>query len=113
MLFITSLSKGKWKDKESEQKNIEFEILKLADQALLIALREFVKDPKNKDMQSLKGMLKEFLDRKKPAKEYLDYVVKFQEQFKDYCMKNSYLELWEEYRKIGIDFTDYLRIVNG
>jgi len=107
------IRKYKWKSKEQEQRDIDTDIMKLADEALLVALQEFKKDPANKDLQSLRGMFKEYLDRKKPSRQYLDYVVRFQEQFKDFCLENGYGDLWEDYRKIGMEFSDYLRIKNG
>lgn len=102
-----------WKTQEAKQRDIEAEIIRLADEALLVALEEFKKDPANKDLQSLRGMFKEFLERRKPARKFLDYVIKFQEQFKDFCLTKGHLELWETYRQVGQEFSEYLRIHNG
>jgi hypothetical protein len=102
-----------WKTKEAKLRDLDGTILRKADEALLVALEAFIENPLNKDLQSLKGILKEYSDRKKPAREYLDYAVKFQEQFKDFCLERGKQELWEEYRKVGIEFSDYLRVRNA
>ncbi len=107
------IRKYNWKNKETRLRDLDAEIMQMADEALLTALEEYKKDPANKDLQSLRGMLKEYIDRKKPSRQFLDYVIKFQEQFKEFCLDGGYGDLWEEYRKIGSEFSEYLRVRNG
>ena len=100
---------GAWQIEAESVENLQQEIENEADQALLTALREYKKDPSNKDLQSLRGMLKEYMERRKPDKKILEYILKFQEEVIAYAIETGNETLRKHYQASLVDFSEWLR----
>ena len=105
---------GNWKQDVDELLQLDKELEINAKKLLLEKFKTGIKSPDDRlDIQSLNSLYKEIRNNNKPSKEYLDYVIKFQEQFKEFCHQNQHTELWEMYRGIGKEFSEFLREANA
>lgn len=104
--------KGKWETREEEIKALDDEITRAADEALLKALKEFKQNP-SKDLQSLNSMLKGYLERKKPDKRLLEYIILFCDQYVDFCIQKGYEEHRKTFQETLTEFAEYARVRNS
>ncbi len=103
------IKKGKWITKAETAKNLQEEIETAADEALLQALKRFKTEPQNKDLQSLNSMLKGYLERRKPDRKMLEYILKFQSEVINYCIETGNDVLRKHYQASLLDFSEWLR----
>jgi hypothetical protein len=101
---------GRWIERLMEQQSTDQDVRELATKALEVALKEYIKEPKGKDMQSLRGMLKIFIEDRKPSLSYLDHAIRFQKLFQEFCKQKGHNALLTEYNKYGIEFLDFIRL---
>lgn len=107
------IGQGKWNRIEVEQRKLERDIVAARKAALLAALREYAKDPKNTALQSLVGMLKAEIKREQPSKELRDYIVKFLDQVTDFYIERGLEVPLKMFQGSLIDLAEYLRQRNG
>ncbi len=100
---------GCWITKDEEGKDVREKMLIAADAALLKAFERFENEPLNKDLQSLNSMFKAFLDRMKPDRKILEYIIKFQADVIEYCMQTGNNTLRKYYQEVLVDFSEFLR----
>ncbi len=100
---------GAWVTKDEEIKDTQEKILSAADDVLLKAFERFSDDPLNKDLQSLNSMFKAYLERSKPDKKLLEYIIRFQEDVVEFCMQTGNDVLRKHYQEVLIDLSEFLR----
>lgn len=100
---------GGWVTKDEAVKDTQEKILSAADDVLLKAFERFSDDPLNKDLQSLNSMFKTYLERSKPDKKLLEYIIRFQEDVIEFCMQTGNDVLRKHYQEILINFSEFLR----
>jgi len=103
------IKKESWNTKNEEIKDLQKKIEKAADQLLFVAMQEYTKDPANKDLQSLRGLLREYMERKKPDKRLLEHIIKFQEDVIEFCMQTGNDVLRKHYQASLLDLSEFLR----
>lgn len=104
--------KNNWKTRDEEIKALDDEIQKAADETLLKALKEYKKSP-TKDLQSLNSMLKSYLERRKPDKKILEYIILFCDQYVNFCIEKGYAEHRKVFQETLTDFAEWARVKNG
>lgn len=107
------IAAGKWDKIEGEERKLRREISVNQKKALIVALREYAKDPKNTALQSLVGIIKQQQIKDTPSRELNDYIVKFMDQVTDFMIEKGYEGLLKQYQAIVMDLAEYLRVRNG
>lgn len=100
---------GCWVTKEESGKDVREKMLVAADAALLKAFERFENEPLNKDLQSLNSMFKAFLDRMKPDRKILEYIIKFQADVIEFCMQTGNEVLRKHYQEVLMELSEFLR----
>jgi hypothetical protein len=103
------IAKGKWQTYAERTAQIQQEIEDAADECLLKALEEFKKDPANKDLQSLNSMLKSYLERRKPDRKLLEYIIRFVEDVVEFAIATNNDQLRTVYQENIAELSDFLR----
>lgn len=107
------IAAGKWGKIEGEERKLNRNITVARRKALLTALEEYAKDPKNTALQSLVSILRQEQKRDEPAKELCDYIVKFLDQVTDFMIEKGYEGMLKQFQAIVMDLAEYLRVRNG
>lgn len=107
------IKKYDWKTKQQKQLSLEEKILQEADEALLVMLQQYRKNPANADLQSMRNMLKSWLERKRPDKKLNEYIIKFLDQFVDYTIEIGAKDLRKQFQEHVTDFAEYARKRNS
>lgn len=107
------IAAGKWDKIEGEERKLNRKITVARRKALLTALEEYAKDPKNTALQSLVSILRQEMKREEPAKELCDYIVKFLDQVTDFMIEKGYEGMLKQFQAIVMDLAEYLRVRNG
>jgi transposase len=107
------IAAGKWDKIEGEERRLSRKITVARRKALLTALEEYAKDPKNTALQSLVSILRQEMKQEEPAKELCDYIVKFLDQVTDFMIEKGYEGLLKQFQAIVMDLAEYLRMRNG
>ena len=107
------IAAGKWDKIEGEERKLNRKITVARRKALLTALEEYAKDPKNTALQSLVSILRQEMKRDEPAKELCDYIVKFLDQVTDFMIEKGYEGMLKQFQAIVMDLAEYLRVRNG
>jgi hypothetical protein len=107
------IANGKWDKIEGEERRLNRKITVARRKALLTALEEYSKDPKNTALQSLVGILRQEMKREEPAKELCNYIVKFLDQVTDFMIEKGYDGLLKQFQSIVMELAEYLRMRNG
>lgn len=107
------IAAGKWDKIEGEERKLNRKITVARRKALLTALEEYAKDPKNTALQSLVSILRQEMKREEPAKELCDYIVKFLDQVTDFMIEKGYEGMLKQFQAIVMDLSEYLRVRNG
>jgi transposase len=107
------INKYDWKTKQQKQLSLEEQILQEADEALLVMLQQYRKNPANADLQSMRNMLKSWLERKRPDKKLNEYIIKFLDQFVDYTIEIGAKDLRKQFQEHVTDFAEYARKRNS
>lgn len=104
---------GKWDNLSAEEKRLDNKLAISRKKALLAALDEFARDPKNVALQSLVSMLKQSQRHDAPSKEVNEYIIRFMDQTTDYMIDKGLTDLLKQYQEILMDLAEYLRLRNG
>lgn len=107
------IAAGKWDKIEGEERKLNRKITVARRKALLTALEEYAKDPKNTALQSLVSILRQEMKREEPAKELCDYIVKFLDQVTDFMIEKGYEGQLKQFQAIVMELAEYLRVRNG
>lgn len=107
------IAAGKWDKIEGEERKLNRKITVARRKALLTALEEYAKDPKNTALQSLVSILRQEMKRDEPAKELCDYIVKFLDQVTDFMIEKGYEGMLKQFQAIVMELAEYLRVRNG
>lgn len=107
------IAAGKWDKIEGEERKLNRKITVARRKALLTALEEYAKDPKNTALQSLVSILRQEMKRDEPAKELCDYIVKFLDQVTDFMIEKGYEGQLKQFQAIVMELAEYLRMRNG
>ncbi len=102
-----------WATEKSEEQQLEAEIDKAVKKALLEALRNYKDNPGEVALQSLTSLLKQYMQKNKPAKELNEYILLFVEQVVDYALDNDLESLREIWQENLVKIAEYLRAKNG
>ena len=98
-----------WITREEDSKDMREKMLAAADAALLKAFERFKDEPFNKDLQSLNSMFNRFLERMKPDKKILEYIIKFQADVIEFCMQSGNETLRKHYQAVLMELSEFLR----
>lgn len=104
---------GKWDQLQKEESRLLREINIARKKALITALREYAKDPKNTALQSLVSIIRQEQKRDEPSKELCNYIVKFMDQTTDYMLEKGYNGLLKDFQGIVMELAEYLRMRNA
>jgi hypothetical protein len=107
------IAAGKWDKIEGEERELRREISVNQKKALIVALREYAKDPKNTALQSLVGIIKQQQIKELPTRELNDYIVKFLDQTTDYMIERGLDGLLKAFQTEVMDLAEYLRARNS
>ncbi len=107
------IAAGKWDKIEGEERKLDRKITVARRKALLTALEEYAKDPKNTALQSLVSILRQEMKREEPSKELCDYIVKFLDQVTDFMIEKGYEGQLKQFQTIVMELAEYLRMRNG
>lgn len=100
---------GKWDKIEGEERRLTREISVARKKALITALKEYAKDPKNTALQSLVSIMKQEQKREAPGKELNEYIVKFLDQTTDFMIERGMTSLLKQFQGNIMDLAEYLR----
>jgi len=103
---------GKWDKIEGEQRRLTREISVARQKVLLVALKEYAKDPKNTALQSLVSIIKQEQKREAPGKELNEYIVTFLDQVTDFMIERELTALLKQFQANLMDLAEYLRTRN-
>jgi uncharacterized protein YjcR len=103
---------GKWDKIEGEERRLTREISVARKKALIVALKEYAKDPKNTALQSLVSIIKQEQKREAPGKELNEYIVTFLDQVTDFMLERDLLGLLKQFQANLMDLAEYLRTRN-
>lgn len=103
---------GKWDKIEGEQRRLTREISVARQKVLLVALKEYAKDPKNTALQSLVSIIKQEQKREAPGKELNEYIVTFLDQVTDFMLERELVGLLKQFQANLMDLAEYLRTRN-
>ena len=104
---------GKWDNLSKEEKRLDNKLAISRKKALLAALDEYAKDPKNTALQSLVSMLKQAQKQDAPSKELNDHIVKFMDQVTNFMIEKGYEGMLKQFQAIVMELAEYLRVRNG
>ncbi len=100
---------GKWDKIEGEERRLTREISIARKKALITALKEYAKDPKNTALQSLVAIIKQEQKREAPGKELNEYIVTFLDQATDFMIERELSGLLKQFQANLMDMAEYLR----
>ncbi len=103
---------GKWNEIHGEERKLRREISVVQKKALIAALREYAKDPKNTALQSLVGLIKQQQIKEAPGKELNEYIVTFLDQTTDFMIERGLSGLLKQFQANLMDLAEYLRTRN-
>lgn len=103
---------GKWDKIEGEQRRLTREISVARQKVLLVALKEYAKDPKNTALQSLVSIIKQEQKRESPGRELNEYIVTFLDQVTDFMIERQQSGLLKQFQANLMDLAEYLRTRN-
>lgn len=107
------VTRGRWRQMAKERENLEIRADTARKRAVVKALEEFAKDPKNTHLQALVTLLRNEAKRLEPAKELNEYIIKFMDQTTDFLIEKGHDTLLRDYQAIVVELSEYLRIRNG
>lgn len=107
------IKSGKWDAEREEERTLARNIERETRKAHLAALREYNANPKDANLQSLVGLLKQSRKELEPSKELLDYIIKFFDQTTDFLIEQGEDELLRSFQAIIDPLKDYLRRRNN
>ena len=100
---------GGWDKIEGEERRLTRDISVARKKALIVALREYAKDPKNTALQSLVSIIKQEQKREAPGKDLNEYIVKFLDQTTDFMIERELTALLKQFQANLMDLAEYLR----
>jgi len=100
---------GKWDKLEGEERRLTREISIARKKALITALREYAKDPKNTALQSLVSIIKQEQKKEAPGRELNEYIVSFLDQTTDFMIERGLSSLLKSFQANVMDLAEYLR----
>lgn len=100
---------GKWDKIEGEERRLTREISIARKKALITALKEYAKDPKNTALQSLVAIIKQEQKREAPGKELNEYIVTFLDQATDFMIERELSGFLKQFQANLMDMAEYLR----
>ncbi|MCB5268626.1 MAG: hypothetical protein LHW43_00810 [Candidatus Cloacimonetes bacterium] len=103
---------GGWDKIEGEERRLTREISVARKKALIVALKEYAKDPKNTALQSLVSIIKQEQKREAPGKELNEYIVTFLDQVTDFMLERELVGLLKQFQANLMDLAEYLRTRN-
>ncbi len=107
------IKSGKWDKIEGEERRLTRKISVARKKALIVALEEYAKDPKNTALQSLVSIMRQEQKKEVPAKELNEYIVKFLDQTTDFFIEKGFTGLLKEFQHVLYELAEYLRMRNG
>jgi len=96
-----------WADKRNESHIIERSIDLNTKKALNTALKAYVENPENKDLQSLVSLLRQHKD-KKPNAQYKEHVLRYIDKTVDYFLQKGMSETADVFKASAVDLAEYL-----
>lgn len=103
---------GGWDKIEGEERRLTREISVARKKALIVALKEYAKDPKNTALQSLVSIIKQEQKREAPGRELNEYIVTFLDQTTDFMIERELSVLLKQFQANLMDLAEYLRTRN-
>ncbi len=105
-------SNGKWVELENEEAELERKTLIVARRVRLKALEEYEQNPHDKEVQSLVLLLRDIEKKAQPAKELLNYIIKFLDQTTNYFIEKGLLDELAMIQEHVPDLAEYLKAKN-
>ncbi len=102
-----------WQSTEVSIVELHARVERLILEAECVALEDYIKDPENKEKQSLVNMIKHHKEQFAPSKELNQYVIKFMQGVVDFAIENGLEGLREQFQEHGREIADFLRVSNN